>query len=136
MPKVSRFAFLHDAGEEASASKEAFENAQDAAKALGVQFKLIEVNDQKPDLDAAFRLMSSERIGGLITSPAPRINLLRKKILALADQNRIPAMHPEQQWANDGGLMSYGANTLDQYRRAAALRRQNIEGRQTGGFAG
>ena len=120
VPKVSRFAFLHtDATGDASASRDAFEQTQDAAKALGVQFRLLEVNDANPDFEGAFRVMTKERIGGLITSPAPRITLHRKRILALTDQNRLPAIHPEQQWTNEGGLMSYGANTVDQYRRAA-----------------
>src|SRR5215467_6458177 len=120
VPKVSRFAFLHtDATGDASASRDAFEQTQDAAKALGVQFRLLEVNDANPDFEGAFRVMTKERIGGLITSPAPRITLHRKKILALTDQNRLPAIHPERQWTNEGGLMSYGANTVDQYRRAA-----------------
>jgi putative ABC transport system substrate-binding protein len=43
----------------------------------------------------------------------------RKTILMLVEQNRLPAMHPSQDWANVGGLISYGANVEDQYRRAA-----------------
>ena len=55
----------------------------------------------------------------LITEATPRINLHRKKILQLAEQNRLPAMHSEEEWANAGGLMSYGANRVEQYRRVA-----------------
>ena len=119
VPKVSRFAFLHDASREASASRAAFEETRDAANALGVQFRLVEVMNPNPDFEAAFRVMTKERIGAFITSPVPGISLHQKRILALADQNRLPAMHPEQRWTNDGGLMSYGANAVDQYRRAA-----------------
>jgi putative ABC transport system substrate-binding protein len=43
----------------------------------------------------------------------------RKKILQLAEKHRLPAIHTEQEWANDGGLMSYGANRVEPYRRAA-----------------
>jgi putative ABC transport system substrate-binding protein len=53
----------------------------------------------------------------------------RKRILQLTEQNRIPAIHPEQQWANAGGLMSYGANTLDQYRRVAVYVDKILKGR-------
>jgi putative ABC transport system substrate-binding protein len=35
------------------------------------------------------------------------------------EKNRIPGMYPDQEWATTGGLMSYGANIVDQYRRAA-----------------
>ena len=63
--------------------------------------------------------MVKERIGAFITEATPRISLDRKKILALAEQNRLPAMHSEEEWVNSGGLMSYGANRVEPYRRAA-----------------
>jgi putative tryptophan/tyrosine transport system substrate-binding protein len=44
-------------------------------------------------------------------------NFLPRRLLAA--KNRIPAIHTEQEWANAGGLMSYGANTIEPYRRAA-----------------
>ncbi len=121
LPKVSRFAFLNDASSssEQSASGAAFKDAQGTAKALGIKLQLVEVKAQNPDLEGAFRFMVKERIGALVTSPTPPIGFHRKKILQLTEQSRIPAMHPAQDWANDGGLMSYGANTADQYRRAA-----------------
>jgi len=117
VPKVSRFAFLNDADSEAS--KIMFKESQGAARALGVRFQLVEVEGSHPDIDAAFRVMSKERIGALITSPVPVISFHRKKILTLVDQSRLPAMHSDQQSAHDGGLMSYGPNLVDPYRRAA-----------------
>jgi putative tryptophan/tyrosine transport system substrate-binding protein len=119
LPKISRFAFLYDAGSEASASREAFKEAQGVAKALGVQFKSIEVKAPNPDFEGGFQLMAKERVGALITSPSPLISLHRKKILELVEKNRIPAMHSDQDWPNAGGLMSYGANRVDLNRRAA-----------------
>jgi putative ABC transport system substrate-binding protein len=90
-----------------------------AAHALAVQFQLIEVKGPNPDLEGAFQVMVKERIGALITSPGALITFHLKKILELVEQNRIPAIHPDQQWANAGGLMSYGANLVDLYRRGA-----------------
>jgi len=63
--------------------------------------------------------MVKERIGGFIIEATPSIQLQRKKILELAEQNRLPAMHSDEEWVNSGGLMSYGANRNDLYRRAA-----------------
>jgi putative ABC transport system substrate-binding protein len=94
-----------------------FDDAQGAAKALGVQFQLVEVKPPTPDFEGAFRSMIKERIGGLVTEGPPLISLNRKKILQLAAQHRIPAIHTEQEWANAGGLMSYGANRVEPYRR-------------------
>jgi len=118
LPKVSRFAFLTD-GNEASASSAAFEEAQQPAKVLGVQLLSVPVKAPNPNFEDAFRVMSKERIGALITSPSPLIGRHQKKVLQLVDQKRIPAMHSTLEWANAGGLMSYGANQIDLSRRAA-----------------
>jgi putative ABC transport system substrate-binding protein len=118
-PKVSRFAFLYDASSEANASRVAFEEAQAPAKVLGVQLLSATVKPPNPDFEAAFRVMAKERIGALITSPSPLIDLHRNNILQLIKQTRIPAMHATQDWTNAGGLMSYGANQFDLSRRAA-----------------
>jgi putative ABC transport system substrate-binding protein len=119
VPKVSRFAFLNDT--DSAGSKAMFKEAQVAAQTLGVKFQLVEVKAQDPDLDGAFRVMVKERIGALITSPSPRLGLAlyRKRILELVEQNRIPTIHPTVLWIDDGGLMYYGANTPDLFRRAA-----------------
>jgi len=119
VPKVTRFAFLSDSDSEGS--KAMFKETQVAAQTLGVKFQLVEVKAQNPDLDGAFRLMAKERISAIIVSPSPGLNvsLHQKRILELLEQARMPAMHPNVSWMDDGGLMYYGANTLDLYRRAA-----------------
>jgi putative ABC transport system substrate-binding protein len=127
LPKVSRFAFLN--AESGEASGVAFKDAQATAKFLGVQFQLVEVKAPNPDFDGAFRFMVKNRIGALVTSPSPAISFHRKKILQLTEQNRVPAIHPSQQWANDGGLMSYGANTDEQSRRVAVFVDKILKGR-------
>ena len=115
-PKVSRFAFLN--GTDAPAAKSMFfKEGQVVAKALGVQFQLIEVKAQNPDLEAAFRIMAKDGIGALVTESSGIVNFHLKKILHLVEQNHLPAMHSDQEWANAGGLMSYGANRLYLYRR-------------------
>jgi len=119
VPKVSRFAFLNAADTAATASGDAFKEAQSPAKVLGVQFKLVEVKAENPDIEGAFRIIAKERIGAVITSPVPVILFHRKRILELLEKNRIPAMHSQQEWTNASGLMSYGANIPDLYRRAA-----------------
>src|SRR5215510_286589 len=123
VPKVSRFAFLNDAGSGPRISTSMFQDAQVAAQALGVKLQLVEVKAQDPDIDDAFRIIVKERIGALITSPSPLITLTlhRKRILELVAQTRMPAIHPSVQWIDDGGLMYYGASTSDLFRRAATF---------------
>jgi putative ABC transport system substrate-binding protein len=94
-----------------------FDDAQGAAKALGVQFQAVEVKGPNPDIEGAFRTMIKDRLGALVTEGPPLISSNRKRILEQATQHRIPAIHTEQEWANAGGLMSYGANRVEPYRR-------------------
>ena len=130
VPNVTRFAFLNaeSAGQEGG-SAAAFKDAQGTAKVLAVKFQLVEVRAENPDIEGAFRFMAKERIGALVTSPSPPIARHRKKILQLTEKNRIPAIHPAQAWANEGGLMSYGANTVEQSRRAAVFVDKIFKGR-------
>ncbi|MGZ8497333.1 MAG: ABC transporter substrate-binding protein [Candidatus Binatia bacterium] len=122
LPKVSRFAFLNSASKtEVGASITAFRDAQVTAKTLGIIFRLVEVSPVNPDIDAAFRVMTKERIGALVTSPIQTIVFNQKKILELAEKNRLPAMHPDLDWTNSGGLLSYGPNAIEQFHRAAVF---------------
>jgi len=117
VPKISRVAFLKS--DDATAAKAMFNDAQGTAKALAVQFQLLEVNVKNPDIEGTFRVIVRERIGALVTESSGPVGFHRKRVLELVEQNRIPAMHSEQEWVNAGGLMSYGANRVDLYRRAA-----------------
>jgi ABC-type uncharacterized transport system substrate-binding protein len=118
LPKVTRFAFLNSA--DGTAARSRFEDQGKAtAKSLGVQFQFVEVKAPASDLEGAFLAMVKERIGALVISSAPLLSFHRKKILQLVAQNRIPAMGPDQEWSTAGGLISYGANLPDLYRRAA-----------------
>ena len=119
VPKALRIGFLMPA--DSVTIRTMFDEAQGAAKALGVQFQLVEVRAPNPDFEGAFRFMVKERIGALVTEGPPLISSNRKRILELAAKNRIPAIHTAQEWANAGGLMSYGANTVEPYRRAAVF---------------
>jgi ABC-type uncharacterized transport system substrate-binding protein len=132
VPKVSRFGFLNAADSATTASGVAFKEAQGPAKILGVQLKLVEVKAQNPDIEGAFQIIAKERIGAVITSPVPAIGFHRKRILELVGKNRIPAMHPQLEWANDGGLMSYGANAVAQYLRAATYVDKILKGSKPG----
>jgi len=117
VPKVSRFAYLTSDSFNAGSSR--FLDAQAAAKALGVQLQVVTVNLSNPDIDGAFQVIAKQRSGALVISGGPFINFHRKRILALVQQARIPAMCTVTLWMDDGGLMYYGAHTPDLYRRAA-----------------
>jgi ABC-type uncharacterized transport system substrate-binding protein len=117
VPKASLFAFLDD---DEIGDLSPFKYAQESAQALGVKLERVEIKTSNPDFDGAFRMMVKERVGGLITSQGPiGTTLQRKRVLELLAQAHMPAIHGTELWINDGGLMYYGANSLDLYRRAA-----------------
>ena len=118
VPKVSRFAFLNEPL--STPNRSGFKDAEVAAQALGVKLQLVEVKTPNPDLEGAFRVMVKERVGALITGLGNLgLSPHRKRILELVEQTRMPAIYPNVQWTDAGGLMYYGANIPDLYRRAA-----------------
>ena len=129
VPKVTRFAFLHSP--DGAAARAGFEDqGKAAAKSLDVKFQLAEVKAPASDLEAAFQAMVKQGIGAFVMSSAPLLSVHRKKVLQLVEQTRIPAIYPDQEWATDGGLMSYGANIVGLYRRAAIYVDKILKGRK------
>jgi putative tryptophan/tyrosine transport system substrate-binding protein len=120
VPKLQHFAYLTPVGTAGSENmRNIVRDAQTTAKTLGVTFRAVEVKAANPDFEGVFQFMVKERIDGLVTEGPPIMSSNRKKILQLAENHRLPAIHTEMEWANDGGLMSYGANRVEPYRRAA-----------------
>jgi len=117
VPKITRFAFLDD---DDRVEQSPFKYAQEAAQPLAVKLDRVELKTANPDFDGAFRMMAKERIGAVMTTGGfLSTTLHRKRILELLEQARIPAIHSNTVWMDDGGLMYYGANSSDLYRRAA-----------------
>jgi putative ABC transport system substrate-binding protein len=79
---------------------------------------LMVLNVETPeDIDAAFPVLTQKGIGALIVSAGPFFVNRRAQIVALAAQYRIPASYAERDYVDAGGLMSYGNNLQDAYRR-------------------
>ena len=90
-----------------------------AARALGLQLHALDVTN--PDqLESLFDAAVRGRAHGLIVIRDPLTNTLRPRIIALAAQYRLPAMYASREFVDAGGLMVYGSNVYDLYRRTAA----------------
>ena len=89
-----------------------------AAKALGVKLQSLEVRSLD-DFDSAFARAKRDGAQAIITSPSPLITTQQRQVLDFAAKNRLPAMYPASEFVEAGGLMSYGPNYTDLYRRAA-----------------
>jgi putative ABC transport system substrate-binding protein len=89
-----------------------------AAPALGLQLRLAEVRGPN-DLESAFSAMTKARVGAFVGLQLPTLDRLRERIVELAVKNRLPAMYPNSEYIETGGLMSYAADIVPLFRRAA-----------------
>ena len=120
VPEVSRVTLLWNPGSLGERTERNMLEAADvAARALGVRLQLVEARGPA-DLDRAFSEMTKARAGALTMLPSNMFNSERSHIIELAAKTRLPAMYPFRYYVDDGGLMSYGANIADLYRRAAS----------------
>jgi len=119
-PKIARVAVFVDGALAAQQQmSEVLQQTQLAADAIGVKLLSLEIRGPNPDLDGAFKTATSERAGALIIPPGPVLVLHRKRFVDLTVKSRLPAMYGDNEWPEAGGLMSYGPDYVDLYRRAA-----------------
>ena len=100
------------------AAKISLRETEDAAKAQAMHLQILEIREAS-DFESAFRAANKGRARALILLPAPIVATQAKQIAELALKNNLPAISPVSEFPNAGGLMSYGANLPDLYRRAA-----------------
>ena len=89
-----------------------------AAKALGVKLISLPVRSLD-DFEGAFARAKKERAQTLITSIGGLILTQQRQVLDFAAKNRLPAMYTASEFVEAGGLMSYGSDNTDLWRRAA-----------------
>jgi len=98
-----------------------------AAQAMGLRLHPAEISTED-GLEAAFSAMRSAAVQALVVLTDPILFSQRKRIVDLAEQNRLPAMYFFQGFAEEGGLMSYGPSDTDLFRRAAAYADRILKG--------
>ena len=116
LPKLSQVAVLWPPN--AAGAVVTFKETQVAAKSLGIQLQSVELQNSD-DFASAFRTAITGRAGALLVLQSALTNANRKTIADLSLQNRFPAMYTQDEYVDAGGLMSYGVDTGDLYRRAA-----------------
>jgi putative tryptophan/tyrosine transport system substrate-binding protein len=89
-----------------------------AAQALGLQIQSVEVRTPN-DFEGVFQTAAKGGARALTVSTHPIFTGNRNRILDFAEKNRLPAIYPWREYAEDGGLMSYATNLSDLHRRAA-----------------
>ena len=113
VPKLSRVAVLWDPGQDARASKAAYEQA---GVALGLTLIWIEYT---ADLEQMFRTARREHAEALFAAGGGRLFSNRRKIVELAAKYRLPDAYYTAEFVEVGGLMSYAPNLPERFRQAA-----------------
>jgi len=119
VPGVGRVAVLWQPGGLGERTERDMLKAADvAARALGVRLQVVEARGPA-DFNRAFSDMTRARAGALTVLTSSVLFGERRRLVDLAAKNRLPAVYPWREAVDAGGLMSYGANTADLFRRAA-----------------
>jgi ABC-type uncharacterized transport system substrate-binding protein len=125
---AKRFGLLHDLISQAAvvgilvdstqALSEGFQlqEVETAAHSIGRTTRVISADSERA-IDAAFETFASERVGALMVAASSIFIHLRDRVVELAARLRIPAIYEMRDFAEAGGLMSYGSNNTDAYRQ-------------------
>lgn len=115
-PHVARAAVLYDPAYFAGIGQ--LKAIEAAAPMLGIDLTAIDLRDAK-EIEHGIRRFAASANGGLIVTAGPSLGLYRRLISSLATTYRLPAVYPFRRNAIDGGLIAYGPNLVDSFRRAA-----------------
>ena len=117
VPKLARVAVLYDPALRGS-SREVKEDLPVAASALRLSIQLWEIR-AAGDFEKVFAALNKQRPDGLYVSAGPLVINNQERIVAFALKSRLPSMFGNRERVEAGGLMSYGADIADSYRRVA-----------------
>jgi putative tryptophan/tyrosine transport system substrate-binding protein len=115
-PRMTRVAVLRDRAVALGPGQ--FGAIQTAAPSFGIEVSPISVDD-KSEIERAVAAFARFANGGLIVTGSPLAQLHRDLIIKLAARHQLPALYFERFFVTDGGLISYGPDFVDQWRRAA-----------------
>jgi putative ABC transport system substrate-binding protein len=132
VPGVSRVAVLSQPGAVGERTeKDILKRAEVAGRALGVRVQFVEARGPA-DIDRAFSEITRARAGALTVVSTPMFGSERRRLVDLAGKNRLPTVYSFRGYADAGGLMSYGPNLADMYRRAATYVDKILKGAKPG----
>ena len=98
-----------------------------AARTLGLQL-LVRNASSPQEIDAAFAAFAEQKVGAVTFAADATFNAARARLIALAAQNKLPTMYFYREFANDGGLVTYGGFDTDAYRLAGVYAGRILKG--------
>ncbi len=127
VPKLARVAVMGNSTRAGNAQM--LKETELAAGAFKVQLQYLDVPDPK-NIETAFRAASKGRADAVLVLRSPAFLAQRMQIAEIAVKSRLPAVYPWPEYVEDGGLMTYGVNINDLFRRAATYVDKILKGRK------
>jgi putative ABC transport system substrate-binding protein len=125
VPNAKVIAFLNNPNNPGTLGQ--LKERQDAAQSMGL--KIAPFNASSADsIEAAFAAMAKQRPDALMIAADPFFYSQRDKIAALASHNALPAMHGRREFAEAGGLLSYGTSLAETYRQVGIYAGRILKG--------
>jgi putative ABC transport system substrate-binding protein len=115
IPKLARVGLLKPRG----GSERQLKQLRPAAQALKLKLEEIETQRDPKGLESAFRTAKQKQVTAITMTVGRSFFAERKRIVELAGKHRLPAIYFQKEFVDEGGLMFYGADIADLYRRAA-----------------
>ena len=128
-PSIQRVLVVTDPDNQSSAAQ--FAAIQSLSPSMGVNVRLVGLNDTAL-VERAIAELAHSGNGGIIALRLSEVISQRKLIINLATRYRLPAIYPLRIFADDGGLIAYGPDTVDQFRLAASYVDRIVKGEKPG----
>jgi len=129
VPKARRVAVLVNPAD-ARRTEVTLQDLEPATRTMGVQMQVLNANTAN-EIDAAFETISRDPPDALFVAPTPFLNVRLVQLAQLAAFHRVPSTHDVREYAEVGGLMSYGSNIADTYRQVGVYAGRILKGAKT-----
>ena len=126
MPAATRVAVLVNPANAAN-TETTVKAVEPAARAIGLQIQVLNANTIR-EINTAFATLVRERLDALFVGIDPFFNSRRTQLVNLATRHALPASYPARDFAEAGGLMSYGANIADAWRQVGSYAGRILKG--------
>src|SRR4030095_12610210 len=118
VPKLARVGLLRSQGAGVATDVQ-LKELRPAAVALKLKLEEIETQPDPKGLESAFKTAKQKQVSAIMMITSPRFFAERKRMVALAGKYRLPTIYSQKEFVEEGGLMSYGADYDDLFRRSA-----------------
>ena len=131
VPNLARVGFLRRAEGDVLTDLQ-MKELRPAAVALKLKLEEIETQPDAKGLESAFQTAKQKQVGAIMTTATRTFSAERKRIVVLAGKYRLPAIYFGKEFVDEGGLMSYGVDYDDLFRRAAVYVDKILKGAKPG----